>query len=122
MNHRNDTSGIRCDSLGNGAENNRTLDVNGFPLSQLRLIFPDPVCGRPRVRHRPGEDFQVLLPEAQDEGHQLLPRGRVHSADRMAHRRRGARVLRLFPPVQVKVLTLILRAGDLEILINHMSR
>lgn len=73
-----------------------------FSSSPL-FIFPDPVCGGPGVRHRPGEDVQILLPEAQDEGHQLLPRGRVRSADRMAYHRRGARVLRLFPSVQVKI-------------------
>lgn len=73
-------------------------------IPECLFNFSDPVCGRPRVRHRPGEDVQVLLPETQNEGHQLLPGRRVRGADRMAHRRSGAGILRFFPFVQVKHL------------------
>lgn len=72
-----------------------------FFLNFTCLDFPavDPVCGRTRLCHWPGEDVPFLLPEAQDEGHQLLPRWRFHRADRLAHCRRRAGDLRLFPLV-----------------------
>lgn len=61
----------------------------------------DLFCCRPGVCNRAGEDVQVLLSEAQNESHRLLPRRRDCSADRMAHPRRDPRVLWLLSFIQV---------------------
>lgn len=70
------------------------------PLDSSSSVV-DLVCRWTRLRHRAGEDFPFLLPEAQDEGHQLLPGRSVRGADWLAHHRGHPGDLRVFPPVQV---------------------
>lgn len=61
----------------------------------------DPVCGRPLLRHRPGADVQVLLPETQSESHQLLPGGGAGGPDRLADYWSRSGDLRFLPFIQV---------------------
>lgn len=75
------------------------------PVGAHCLLFhADPVCGWTCLCHRAGEDVSLLLPEAQDEGHQFLPGGRVCGPDRVAHCWRCAGGLRILSLVQVRVL------------------
>lgn len=62
----------------------------------------DLICRWTCLCHWAGKDLPLLLPEAQDEGHQFLPRRCVGGADWLAHHRSCAGGLRLFPAVQVR--------------------
>lgn len=67
----------------------------------LCLFCADPVCGRPVLRHRPGANVQILLPETQSESHQLLPGRSVGGSDRLADHWSRSGDLRFLPLIQV---------------------
>ena len=72
-----------------------------FNTTPPTVFTVDPVCCWTRLCHRAGEDFPLLLSEAQDEGHQFLPWRSVCGADWLAYHWSCAGGLWLFPLVQV---------------------
>ena len=68
-----------------------------------RVLFSpaDPVCRRAVIRHRLGEDLQILLPETQNKSHKLLSRGCVGGSDWLANHWSCVGDLWILPLIQV---------------------
>lgn len=74
------------------------LALTGPPLSPPTAAVPD----WPLPHHRPEEDVLLLLPEAQTQGHQLLPGGRGRRPAALASPGHDPGNLWLLQPLQVR--------------------
>ena len=70
-------------------------------VKKVLLSLPDLVHQRPRVRHRPRADLQVLLPMAQGQGIGGLLRWHPRRPLGLPHHRHDRRDLRIRRPLQV---------------------